>query len=270
MRRSIGHHETHRRGTLFPVRQSINGGHRDAQQVPRFLPTQLIDDVVILDALPDSNSFGWRNSRVRFRPYPIQQGGRIFSDEHMMAVQHRSFFEEQSRERKSGWSEEAILKSLKTRNYKFSQEAESLQRSHGVPIGALGGTSEWILLEGFEVHLLVQSESWVYEAKRMLVYASLSISISSSHATRGVAHVLYGTGARLDVPVRAQARRHASRGSVESHRLEGWPTPWSVHGSCLGIAPKACSRVPASPPMPPQGESTPLLIVDVKPFARLQ
>ncbi|KAK9132290.1 hypothetical protein Scep_011818 [Stephania cephalantha] len=126
LRRSIGHHETHRRGTLFPVRQSINGGHRDAQQVPRFLPTQLIDDVVIFDARPDSYSFGWRNSRVRFRPYPIQQGGRIFSsDEYMMAVQHRSFFEEQSRERKSGWSEEAILKSLKTRNYKFSQEAES-------------------------------------------------------------------------------------------------------------------------------------------------
>ncbi|KAK9150346.1 hypothetical protein Syun_008655 [Stephania yunnanensis] len=42
----------------------------------------------------------------------------------MMAGQRRSFFEEQSRERKSGWSKEAILKSLKTRNYKVSQEAE--------------------------------------------------------------------------------------------------------------------------------------------------
>ncbi|KAK9131994.1 hypothetical protein Scep_011522 [Stephania cephalantha] len=130
MRRRIGDHDTYRGGTLFPALSSGNiyGSHQDAQHVPHFLPTQLIDDVVILDALPDSNtnSFGRRNSRVRVRLYPtsIQQGGRIFSDEDMMAVQHRSFFEEQSRERKSGWSEEAILKSLKTRNYEVSQEAE--------------------------------------------------------------------------------------------------------------------------------------------------
>ncbi|KAK9152932.1 hypothetical protein Sjap_000412 [Stephania japonica] len=45
---------------------------------------------------------------------------RIFSEEDMMAVQHRSFFEEQSRERKSWWSEEAILKSLKTRSAAYA------------------------------------------------------------------------------------------------------------------------------------------------------
>ncbi|KAK9150328.1 hypothetical protein Syun_008637 [Stephania yunnanensis] len=98
MRRRIRDHlDTHHGGTLFPAlsRGNIYGSHQDAQHVPHFFPTQLID-----------------------------QGGRILSDEDMMAVQHRSFFEEQSRERKSGWSEEAILKSLKTRNYKVSQEAE--------------------------------------------------------------------------------------------------------------------------------------------------
>ncbi|KAK9090588.1 hypothetical protein Sjap_023765 [Stephania japonica] len=95
VRRSIGDHRIHR-GTLFPTisRQSINGSHQDAQQVPHALFAQLID-----------------------------HGGRIFSDEDMMAVQHRSFFEEQSRERKSGWSKEAILKSLKTRNTRVSQES---------------------------------------------------------------------------------------------------------------------------------------------------
>ncbi|KAK9150416.1 hypothetical protein Syun_008725 [Stephania yunnanensis] len=62
----------------------------------------------------------------------------------MMAVQRRSFFEEQSRERKSGWSEEAILKSLKTRNYKVSQEAEICSicmkscASLDIPTGILG------------------------------------------------------------------------------------------------------------------------------------
>ncbi|KAK9135131.1 hypothetical protein Syun_014461 [Stephania yunnanensis] len=102
----------------------------------------------------------------------------------------------------------------------------------------------------------------------LLVGPSFSPRLLPLHKGRG--HVLYGTGACFNVPVRAQATPRASRGSDESHRLEGWSTPWSVHGSCLGIAPKACSRVPASPPMPPQGESTPLLIVDVKPFAQLQ
>ncbi|KAK9155649.1 hypothetical protein Sjap_003129 [Stephania japonica] len=124
LRRSTGDHDTHR-GTLFPAisRGSTNGSHQDAQQVPHSFFAQRIDEVALLDARQDSNTFGWRNSRVR-RPNPIQRGGRIFSDEEMTAVQHRSFFEEQSRERKSGWSEEAILKSLKTRSLNVSQAAE--------------------------------------------------------------------------------------------------------------------------------------------------
>ncbi|KAK9150334.1 hypothetical protein Syun_008742 [Stephania yunnanensis] len=74
MRRRIRDHlDTHRGGTLFPAlsRGNIYGSLQDAQHVPHFLPTQLIDDVVILDALPDSNtnSSGRRNSRVRVRLY---------------------------------------------------------------------------------------------------------------------------------------------------------------------------------------------------------
>ncbi|KAK9150338.1 hypothetical protein Syun_008647 [Stephania yunnanensis] len=83
VRRRIRDHDTYRGGTLFPAlsRGNIYGSHQDAQHVPHFLPTQLIDDVVTLDAPPDSNtnSFGRRNSRARVRLYPtsIQQGGRI-------------------------------------------------------------------------------------------------------------------------------------------------------------------------------------------------
>ncbi|KAK9150322.1 hypothetical protein Syun_008631 [Stephania yunnanensis] len=99
-------------------------------------------------ALQYTNRFRWTNSRVRrVQPNPIPETNMIPSQEDTAAVQHANrfrwtnsrvrvrrnpiqgtdtrFLEEQNRERKSGQSEEEILKHLKTRTVRVSEEGES-------------------------------------------------------------------------------------------------------------------------------------------------